>query len=172
VVVTVNFDGLVETDLGVECEVFAAPDEFAAGAEAVSRRLSDDGGPLPVVKLHGDIERPETIVADIDQTRFGLPADARLLLDTILNRAGRPVPWVWVGCSMRDVDLDEWSRQQNGQRDLFEWWVDPLPGASLRAYWQRFRRKDRDERDIDYARQRLLPETADRFLSALAEAAA
>jgi hypothetical protein len=123
------------------------------------------------VKLHGDIERPETIVADIDQTRFGLPSDARHLLEVVVEQAGRPVPWVWVGCSMRDVDVDEWSREQNGQRDLFEWWVDPLPGPSLDAYWHRFRRKDRDERDIDYARQRLVPETADRFLAALADAA-
>jgi hypothetical protein len=171
IVLTVNFDRLIEHELGVECRVFAAPGEFADGVEAVAARLSVDGGPLPVVKLHGDIERPDTIVADVDQTRFGLPADARQLLDTIVERSGIPVPWVWLGCSMRDLDVDEWSRDQNGHRDLFEWWVDPLPGPTLNSYWQRFRRKDQYERDIDYERQRLLPETGDRFLTALADAA-
>jgi hypothetical protein len=171
VILTVNFDQLVETDLGAPPTVFVAPDDFGAGCDAVAQRLRDGGGPLPVIKFHGDIDRPETIVADIDQTRFGLPPDAVRLLDTILDEGGRPITWIWVGCSMRDRDLNEWTRQQHGQRDVFEWWVDPLPGPSIGAFWSSFRRKDQDERDIDFERQRLLPETADNFLEALANAA-
>lgn len=167
VVLMVNFDELVERDAPVDVEVFTPGDGFAGAADAVTRRMTDGGGRLPAVKLHGTIADPETLVADVTVTRLGLPDAAVAVLDALVTAGAPRTTLVFIGCSMRDVDVNEWLRNQNGGVDLFEWWVDPLPGTSFESFVEANRRTEDEERVVDFVAERLLTETADAFLTAL-----
>src|SRR5581483_6701042 len=63
VLVTVNFDQLIETGLPTDHVVSATPDEFAANLSTLTQYLSGAAKqPVPILKLHGTIERPESLI--------------------------------------------------------------------------------------------------------------
>lgn len=165
IVATVNFDQLVEHDLPAAHVVLADRGEFERGPEVVHARQVDGlSAALPILKLHGSIERPESLIANIDDTTRGLADEVVATLDSILD-GGRPVTWVWIGCSMRDLDVNMWSRRKHGVDDLQEWWVDPLPPASVSEYaFPRAKEWALLEQNL---RSRQITETSDRFLVAL-----
>lgn len=166
VVATVNFDRLIEDRIGVAHEVIATPAAMESGRALICERLAGNEATVPVLKLHGTIEDPETLVADIEKTEIGLPDQTVATLDAMLDACTEPLTWVWVGCSMRDMDLRAWLRRKNGVQQLREWWVDPLPSQSLFDY-------ERHVRAAEWAtlsqtlQDRLVTETADIFLPAL-----
>lgn len=164
VIVTVNFDTLIESVAGDAIEVFATEEEFAACPDYLTRYFESDGGvPVPVFKLHGSIDRPESIVANVDQTMMGLSPVRRAALERIRAEGQQRVPWLYVGYSMRDLDLRPLLSQAEFAERLDESWVSPFPDAGAvsfcrqgrDAYWQSIGARD--------FRARLIGETADVF---------
>lgn len=167
VIVTVNFDRLVEVDLGVPCQVLSTPSQFGEGLEDVRAYLRGDANkPVPVLKLHGSIEDVGSLIATIDTTAAGLHDSVRAALNVIVEESqSRPVRWVWVGCSMRDRDVNAWLGGLSTNA-LDEWWVDPFPGKSLDDFINHYRApRWSSDRRID----RLIVDSADVFLRAVAE---
>lgn len=71
-IVTTNFDRLIERALeaaGVSFTVYCSPDDFMRLGDAL-RTTS----PLPVIKVHGSVERPDTMVDTLQQRVAGRPA--------------------------------------------------------------------------------------------------
>jgi hypothetical protein len=167
VVITVNFDQLIEDQLDHPHQVVAGPDAFEEHRQLVIDRATGQTEVLPILKVHGTIERADTLVADINDTSRGLPRQVVDTFDALLDEVGA-VAWVWVGCSMRDEDVKQWLRRRDTAERMAEFFVDPLPGPSLFEYARR-------EREARWALQqqqtleghRLITETSDTFLSAL-----
>lgn len=166
VIATVNFDQQIEAGMSAEHVVIVGKDDFAKHQDLVKERLTGNPTPVPILKLHGSIENVDSLVADINTTARGLPTEMAHMLDTIVENA-RYVPWVWVGCSMRDADLGVWLAGKSGRTDLQEWWVDPLPPVSVADYAKRLRLIDWASMDQSL-RDRQITEASDRFLPALA----
>jgi hypothetical protein len=119
-----------------------------------------------VLKLHGTISNPLSLIGSIDDTAAGLRDEVRTVLDTILS-IERPTTWIWVGCSMRDRDVNAWLGGL-GVRDLDEWWVDPLPGAPLDQFIENHRRAAWAANHGRQLSDRLIIDNADTFLRLLA----
>ena len=168
VVATVNFDELIEDGLTLPHEVVASVHDFATVHDLVAARITGTASVLPILKIHGTIADPETIVADIDATARGLPREIEVLLDVITSSCGR-VTWVWAGCSMRDLDLGVWLRRQP-TASITEFWVDPLPPASVADYARDVRAQDWAANNVTLD-DRQITESVDVFLPALLERA-
>jgi hypothetical protein len=168
IIVTVNFDQLIEKDLGVACSVCYLPEHYREHLDdLVSYVQGDASRPLPILKLHGSIEDPESLIATIDTTSAGLHDDVLNALNRILEEAGKPLSWVWIGCSMRDRDMNFWLGGLAANA-LDEWWVDPLPGKALDDFFT-LHRASRWSIKGQKLRDRLIIESADGFLRALAD---
>lgn len=167
VLVTVNFDTILEDEFGDGLEVFALADSFARAPEYMEEYVRE-GGRIPLLKLHGTLAAVESIVADVETRSLGLPAGAAEALQLLRGEPGHPTPWVYVGTSMRDPDVTEIIQTPDFAEHLDEWWVSPFPdpGVSLfvdphrHSRWRRAGRSALGERQIT--------ETADTFLSTLA----
>jgi SIR2-like domain len=84
-VITTNFDRLIERALasaGIAHRVFAGPEDFAGLVAA----LADTAGPLPVIKVHGTVERPETMVDTLAQRVAGRPQSLEDAIAGLLER--------------------------------------------------------------------------------------
>jgi hypothetical protein len=167
VIATVNFDQQAEVGMTADSLVIVSKEDFAKHRDAVVARIKGGPTPVPILKLHGSIDNFASLVADINSTSRGLPTEMATMLDSIVSAAGY-VPWVWIGCSMRDADLGSWLAGKSGRTELQEWWVDPLPPLSVYIYAKRWRYKDWAEMD-QTLRDRQITEVSDRFLSALVD---
>lgn len=165
IIITVNFDELIETDMPAEHFVCATPEDFAASKDRIAAYLDGSDPALPILKLHGTIAEPDSLVGSLDDTAAGLHDDVRAVLDAVLARA-QPMTWVWIGCSMRDRDVNAWLGGL-GRNALDEWWIDPLPGASLDRFVADHRRAAWAAAGRDLS-DRLVIESADHFLRRLA----
>ncbi|WP_082297440.1 SIR2 family protein [Microbacterium sp. GCS4] len=170
VIATINFDQLIEEGMSADHVLLASPDDFAKHRESVVDRLKGSEPRVPILKVHGSIEQPETIVADIETTEAGLP---RPISDTLssLIASSDYLTWVWVGCSMRDADIALWLHGLDGAKEIKEFWVDPLPPASVGRYADKRRRRDWAQHGLSL-RDHQITETSDVFLPALARRAA
>lgn len=170
VIGTVNFDQLVEDGMTADHTVIVRPNDFTAAKDSILARLRGEDAPLPILKLHGSIDDVGSLVVDIRDTSRGLPEEIADVLNAMIVEVGC-MPWVWIGCSMRDADLGGWLAGKSGTTEIQEWWVDPLPPRSVSAYaseqraWQWATLQQR-------LRDRQITETSDRFLGHLAERAA
>jgi hypothetical protein len=168
IVVTVNFDQLVEQCVPGQAQVLASDQDFRKCTAYINRYLRD-GGPIPVLKVHGTIDRPETIVATVDATAEGLSPAKTQALRSLTSRAGtcnRRLPWIYIGCSMRDPDLEGLLGQQDFYQRLDEYWVSPFTVATARQFTEKHR-VYRDQPDFWH---RSITETADVFMEELARA--
>lgn len=122
---------------------------------------------MPLLKLHGTINRPETCVATDDATRSGItPAkrEALMALVTDLQEESR-VPWLYVGASMRHIDLDGILAQREFNESTSEHWVAPWPEASVyRFVYTKNRWWAAQGQNL---LSRTVTETADAFMAAL-----
>lgn len=167
IIITVNFDELIETDLGVESTVLFTPEHFETSLDDLKEYVAGDATkPVPVLKIHGSISDPDSLIATIDTTSAGLHDSVRAALNSILDVASGPVRWVWVGCSMRDRDVNAWLGGLSADA-LDEWWVDPLPGRSLLEFFAR-QRAPRWARTGQELADRLVIDSADGILHDLA----
>lgn len=170
VIVTVNFDTLIEHENG-DVRVFADDTQFE-GCVAYLDEYLEHGGSVPVLKLHGTIEDPQTIIATVDRTAMGLP-ETRVDALTRLIDAARPIPWTYVGYSMRDLDLSPVLQRTSFAQGTEEAWVSPFPAATAESFADEHRKAHwapwvgRAERR-NY-RERLISETSDIFFELLAD---
>lgn len=168
IIITVNFDQLIEQGLGVDCSVYYRPEHYRERlGELVAYAEGDASKPIPVLKLHGSIEDPESLIATIDTTSAGFDDHVRTALNELLAKANGPMRWVWIGCSMRDRDVNLWLGGL-GASALDEWWVDPLPGQSLHDFFVQHREPKWNQRG-QLLVDRLIVDSADGFLRTLAD---
>jgi hypothetical protein len=167
-IATVNFDQIVEDQMATAHKVYFRADDFRTAAGEVAQYVEKpDEFPLPILKLHGSIEDPDTLIANIDETSAGLDDSARGVLDSLLSLGDGPLTWIWVGCSMRDKDINAWLSGL-GREALDEWWVDPLPSSSLDEFFAERREAVWSARGMHLV-DRLVVESADHFYVKLAE---
>jgi hypothetical protein len=170
VLATVNFDRQIEDGLGSPHQVISTPEAMTTHRGLICDRLAGNTDIVPILKLHGSIEDPDNLIADIENSELGLPDEVAATLDAMLSPDNVPLTWVWIGCSMRDADLKAWLRRKNGATELREWWADPLPSQSLVSY-ARYVRAAQWASLEQTLRNRLVTETADTFLPALLDRA-
>lgn len=165
VIATINFDQLIEEGMTADHIILADPQEFESHRTTVTDRIAGTETRVPILKVHGTIDRPDTIVADIDTTDAGLPRQISTTLSSLVD-SHEYLTWVWVGCSMRDVDIAHWLHTLNGATDIKEFWVDPLPPASVTRYAEKKRRFEWAQHGFTL-RDHQITETSDVFLGEL-----
>ncbi len=162
VVITVNFDTLVEAEDG-DVHTMVTEQEFRDGRDYLGTYLGEPDNPVPVLKLHGSIRSRETIIATVDQTAQGLSTEKEDCIRAVLETNSK-VPWVYVGYSMRDPDL--WgileSRLVADRAD--EYWVSPFEDPNAFEWSGLHRQFGQDGRTFW---QRCITLTADRFFEQL-----
>jgi SIR2-like protein len=134
VIVTVNFDELIEQECG-DGVVFpvVTEDEFKEFPTYLTSYLAGDQASVPVVKLHGTISARESCVLSALETRVGLAAPKAEALRALTrsvaehNRAN----WVYIGTSMRDRDIVPVLREPEFAAAFEESWVMPLRPAGV-----------------------------------------
>ncbi|WP_162239204.1 SIR2 family protein [Aeromicrobium sp. Leaf245] len=170
IVMTVNFDRLIEDGLPVDHSLFFRPEDYTDStkvADLISYAKGDSSKPMPILKLHGSIVDPDSLIATIDTTSAGLHDDVLAVLNQLLDETDKPLRWVWVGCSMRDRDMNRWLGGL-GANALDEWWVDPLPGASLDSFFDEQRSPRWSPLGMTL-QDRLIIDSADGFLRKLSD---
>lgn len=167
VILTVNFDTFVEEDAGSRLNVIATSAQFET-ASAVMDDYLLNGGTIPYVKLHGTLGDRRSIVADVESTALGLTSAATDVIKALTNRTN-PIPWIYIGYSMRDPDVSQVLALEWFPAGAIESWVDPLPPDSVRGFAIQHRSARWRQASVPDIQQRCITETADRFLARLAE---
>lgn len=96
-VLTTNFDCTIERALDaatVDYRLYTSPEDF--------ERLGEAAAPVPVVKIHGSANRPETMVDTLRQRLQGRPAS----LERWMHRRFTCFPTIGVGFSCDDLEYD------------------------------------------------------------------
>jgi len=106
-IVTTNFDRLFERaldDRGVPYEVFFSPQHFEGLVEKLRGENEEEREerPLPLIKVHGSVEAPETMVDTLSQRLMGRPES----LENALQLLYRRHHLVIMGFSGADLDYD------------------------------------------------------------------
>lgn len=171
VLATVNFDRFVEARAGDGVKAFTTTEELEAFPEALGD-YKKNGGKVPLLKLHGSIENPDTLVATIRETNSGLNGHRQTamqaLVDAVKDEAS--TSWWYVGYSMRDRDLENIWKSANFQ-NMNEHWVDPYLNPYVSRFIQTHRRPSWIKQSFSSqwtARDRLVSLTARDFLTELA----
>ena len=172
VILTVNFDCLVESATDICFEKLATPDELSRCHAVISAYLRSGGvpgspeRPIPYIKLHGTIEDLTSIVADVESVASGFERAVEEGLELLISDTD-PIPWVYVGHSMRDLDLQQIVAAKRFALGTKETWVDPILADSV----ERFAAKNRDSFWERAGRPnfvlRRVTATADRFFAEL-----
>jgi hypothetical protein len=162
----VNFDRLVEENTTAPLEVFLSSTQFRHAAQYIRRYLRGDEVAIPYLKLHGCISDLTSCIVNTDQTELGLGLSK---VRGLRAAVGSDRLWIYVGASLRDLDLRPVLLSEQFAPHLDELWVTPYAVESYdefeqrrRAYWRKTPRTSLDER--------LVTETADAFFAALRHA--
>lgn len=188
VLLTVNFDNLIEAGARVlgpneldpyeaappgladlpAVRVFVTEADFAL-FPAYYERYRTGGGAVPLLKLHGTVDRPETVRANVDVIMPGLGEHAAECLRALLGPAGTATSWTYVGCSMRDLDINAVTATRSFAVGAFERWVAPMADPNVEAFARRVRSPAWKEAGLPTElRQRIITQTADTFMTQLA----
>ncbi len=164
VVVEVNFDQLVERHCPVPVRVFFSNEHFERAATYLRHYLAGEETAIPVLKLHGSIEVPDTCVVSDQQMQQGVGHGKLTALGALLGEP--PFMWIYVGASMRDRDLMPFFQSEDFARGVDERWVSPYLDVSVEVFareragfWEKTERRRLSDR--------LVTETADAFFRAL-----
>lgn len=172
ILVTVNFDRLIEHE-ETRVKVFADEEDFACCVEYLNAYLdgSPDAPRVPLLKLHGSFSEQTTLVATIEQTLRGLTAAKAASLERVCRAVGvGRVPFVYVGSSMRDLDVTGQLSQPAYAGWLDERWVAPLPASSVDDFVENHRRVVWEANGMQEGlSDRLISWTATEFLELLAK---
>lgn len=172
VIVTVNFDRFVEARAGDDVQVFAELEDLENFPDALVNYVSN-GGPVPLLKLHGTIDKPDTLVATIGETNSGLNVQRQAAIQALVDRVAEAPSrsWWYVGYSMRDQDLlNIWTKPELSKMN--ERWVDPYLNPHVEKFIAKHRRQNwgRETYSTNWtAANRLVSLTASDFLAELAE---
>jgi hypothetical protein len=166
---TVNFDELLEESHRDKLDVVVEDDEFSEfAASGLGEYLRSAPAPrkVPYLKLHGTISDLATCVASSRQTQQGLSIPKRSALEALLT-IDEPLRWVYVGASMRDVDLRPVFDDATFRRDVDERWVAPFPDDNVEDFAAGREQLEAWKAIGLFDRQ--ITETADTFMTELAE---
>jgi hypothetical protein len=172
VIVTVNFDELAEFGQRDHLDIAVDDEDFARAVPILDVMKTGGSHPdckVPLLKLHGTISRPETCVVTDEQTRSGITtakAEALRALVSDLSEVNR-IPWVYVGASMRDIDLNRTFGENDFNELTSERWVTPWVEPSIQRFVDQTQRWWKASGDTLY--NRTVTETADTFVRALAD---
>jgi SIR2-like protein len=167
VVATVNQDTLIETACGAAVKVFVTESDFRSWDDYLRHYIAE-GGAVPVLKLHGSIERRETVIASVDLTLRGLPDHLRAALSRLATP--RRPRWSYVGYSMRDLDLLGLLSEADFGSQVDESWVAPFPEPNARRFAGHHRATIWRKTDAADFNARMITETADVFMHEFASA--
>ena len=168
VIVTVNFDRLVETQTPpAHVDVLITEDQFADAPTLIQERFAGTSDRTPILKLHGSIEARETIIANVEHTALGLSEVKSEALRALMGSSTDPVSWAYVGYSMRDPDI--WSLIRNAEygRRTDEYWVMPFLDGSLENVEQERQTVWKEAKRLDRLFQRSITVLADEFFENL-----
>ena len=169
-IVTVNFDTILEDEFGDAIRVFASPTEFDDAPDYVAKYIARSTTVVPVLKLHGSLAAPTTIVADVDTRSLGLSGGAIEALHVMRKSRDDLTPWVYIGASMRDPDITQVIGGSDFADGLDEWWVSPLPDPAVGRFVDEHRNASWLKKERAGLWERQVTETADKFLTQLAGA--
>ncbi|MDQ3724434.1 MAG: SIR2 family protein [Actinomycetota bacterium] len=171
VLVTVNFDELVEHQCGDLVEPFVDDAEFEAAADYIARYSAGEALPAPLLKLHGTLSKPPSIVATVGSVAKGLATSKAAALRSLLGEAERPRLWFYLGASMRDRDILQHIGVREFAEGSNEWWVAPSRDSSVEKFIRDVRDPVWDDLGLKFdARAKCITTTADIFMGELAEA--
>jgi hypothetical protein len=165
VVAEVNFDTLVEAHGPEDLKVFATDEEFAQAPAYIAQYLAGDVSGVPLLKLHGTIDRPESCIVSAEQTRKGLSQQKHEALRALLDPE-EPRLWVYVGTSMRDRDLLAVFNGPDFRNGTDEVWANPFLNETIETY-ARGRVDTWKARRWTSIGDRLITEVADGFFDEL-----
>lgn len=185
VLLTVNFDQLIEHDSviirGAEPDASDPLDNRPRIRLFVTKEEIRDfptyyagyrlnGGVVPLLKLHGSLEQPESIRANVDVTMPGLTPESAAALRCLLGGADHPpFPWIYVGCSMRDPDIMSLTNQAEFAIKTDERWVAPFPDTNVGLHIIEHREATWHRQEMpEDLRSRAITLTADAFLTLVA----
>lgn len=138
VIVTVNFDELIEQAARVErLRVFVTPEEFGEFPGYLEHYLAGQETQVPLLKLHGTISAPESCVVSAVITGGGLATEKaealRCLARSVPDTGQRP-HWVYIGTSLRDKDIVPVLLEPIFARAFEESWVMPLRPSGVEKF--------------------------------------
>lgn len=166
VICTVNFDQLIEKGKETLFRVLVTDDDFRKAKRVLSEYLDNDG-PCPLLKLHGSIDAPESIVATVDRTALGLSGAKHRALE-LLASGSAGVPWTYIGYSMRDPDVAAVLRLPQFAAALSERWVMPHSESTVEKFADEARAQQWRQASLsDQLAQRTITISADAFLTEL-----
>jgi hypothetical protein len=169
IVAEVNFDLLIERWADVPLKVFVTDEDFARVPDYLTRYVAGEDLPVPLLKFHGSIERPETCIVSAEQTDAGLSIAKAAALRS-LTTLGPAGDWLlYVGMSMRDRDLVPVLGGPEFAGNLEELWVTPYPSRAVDEFGERRRAAWLSRPSLGSLDARLITESADVFFAALAQ---
>jgi hypothetical protein len=170
VLITVNFDELIEHEHGGRLDIAITDPEFER-LTPVLEHMREGGehpeGKIPLLKLHGTVSRPETCIVTDEQTRSGVSEAKQNALLALAHglEPDSALPWVYVGASMRDIDLTNLFSLRPFVQGVNERWVAPYLEESVERFVANTQRFWSGRETLQ---QRTVTETADAFMAELA----
>jgi len=168
VVIEVNFDLLIEKHISSELEIFATQEQFEKAPAYLTNYLSGQESKIPLLKLHGTIEEPESCVIRTEQTNLGL-GENKVAALRLLQNGRQPISWVYIGASLRDLDLRPLLSGADFASGTNEVWVSPYLPESIEQFAHSREHHWRGT-GLPTLSDRLITETSDAFFRALREA--
>jgi hypothetical protein len=170
ILITVNFDELVEHENAEHLDIAVDDTDFERLTPLLAemqRGASHPENLAPLLKLHGTINRPESCIATDEETRSGIsPAKERALHALVDEAPDGQLQWVYVGASMRDIDLNAILASNPFNEKLSEYWVAPwLEPSVCHFVYSKGRWWVPGQSLLD----RVVTETADSFMRILAK---
>ena len=171
ILVTVNFDELVEHQCGELVNPFVEDDEFEAAADYIKQYAAGETLPAPLLKLHGTLSKPPSIVATVGSVAKGLATSKAAALRSLLGEASSPRLWFYLGASMRDRDILQHIGVREFAEGSDEWWIAPSRDASVEKFIRDVRDPVWGDLGLNFdARAKCITTTADIFMGELAGA--
>lgn len=134
VLVTVNFDRFIEARAGADVKSYYTASQLEQFPDDLATYITE-GGAVPLLKLHGDVDAPETLVATIGETNAGLNDPRQKAIQALVTAVnGQAIkPWWYLGYSMRDRDLESiWRGAEFPGFD--EHWVAPFLDPNVEEF--------------------------------------
>lgn len=165
IIVETNFDLLVEAHCSVPLKVFASDEDFLRAPDYLRGYIAGGENAVPVLKLHGSIDRPETCIVSTAQTEGGVGENKLAAIRCLREGEGRR-QWIYVGTSMRDLDLRNVLREEDFARSVDEQWVEPYLSPGVQEFGMT-RAPFWTDTGLPDIQDRLITETADAYFAAV-----
>jgi SIR2-like domain len=100
-IVTTNFDRLIERALDAQCIAYEAAYDTERYLKLRDRLVSGEKGPVPVIKIHGSVSDPLSMIDTLKQRRKGRSR----AIEECLEQLGSGY-WLYLGFSAADLETD------------------------------------------------------------------